>query len=79
MKEELLFIGIIFLLSLIASVYYGGIKRFAAAVKEKKYQQATIELIILLAITAICVFIVKPFQTQTVALAVWPIWFISSV
>ncbi len=62
MKEELLFIGIIFLLSLIASVYYGGIKRFAAAVKEKKYQQATIELIILLAITAICVFIVKPFH-----------------
>ncbi len=62
MKEELLFLGAIFSLCLIAYVYYSVIKRFVTAVKEKNHQWAIIEFVIFLAITAICVFIVKPFH-----------------
>ncbi|MBR6182985.1 MAG: hypothetical protein IKQ76_00275 [Bacteroidales bacterium] len=62
MKEELLFLGIVFILSLIFYAFYSVIKRIVTAIKEKKYEWASVEFLILLAIIALCVFVVKPFQ-----------------
>lgn len=62
MKEELTFLGVIFSLCLIVYVYYSVIKRFVTAIKEKNYQWAIIELVTFLAVTAICIFAIKPFH-----------------
>ena len=61
MKEELMFLGVLFSLCLIVYAYYSVIKRFVTAIKERNFQWAIIKFVILLMITAICVFVVKPF------------------
>ncbi len=62
MKEELLFLGIVFSLALIFYIFFSIIKRFVSAVRKKDLKGAAIEVVILLVEVVLCALVLKPFR-----------------